>query len=158
MNKRQKALNLLHRAYQAQIHGHLQEAIALYKSSLTIHPTAEAYTFLGWTYSLQGHLEEAITLCERAIETDPEFGNPYSDIGSYLIQLHRYQEASAWLRKASRARRYACFYSIHYNLGQIFEYLGEEPRAIEAYRLSLSFCPECDQTREAYGRLISRNN
>jgi Tfp pilus assembly protein PilF len=158
IDKRQKALNLIQRAYQAQNQGRLKEATELYESSLTIHPTAEAYTFLGWTYSLQGNLEGAIALCRRAIEMDPDLGNPYSDIGAYLIQLHRYQEATDWLRKASRARRYACLYSAHYNLGQVFEYLGKEAQAISAYHLSLSYCSDCHQARQAYWRLISRTN
>lgn len=158
MTKQQKALRLLHAAYLAQMHGQVDKASTLYKQSLCIHPTAEAYTFLGWTCSLQGNLEQAIDLCQRAIETDPEFGNPYSDIGSYLIQLNRYQEATDWLRKAVRARRYTCFYSIHYNLGQIYESIGEEAKAIQAYRASMQNCPECVQSRGAYWRLIRRNN
>ena len=51
------------------------------------YPTAEAYTFLGWTYHFQGRIEDAIAECKRAIEVDPEFGNPYNDIGAYLIEL-----------------------------------------------------------------------
>ncbi|NIO09761.1 MAG: tetratricopeptide repeat protein, partial [Deltaproteobacteria bacterium] len=45
-------------------------------------PTAEAYTFLGWTYSFMGQLNEAIEECQRAITLDPDFGNPYNDIGA----------------------------------------------------------------------------
>ena len=49
-------------------------------------PTAEAHTFLGWAYSFLGDYESAITECRNAIELDPDFGNPYNDIGAYLIQ------------------------------------------------------------------------
>jgi len=158
MDQRQKALNLVERAYHMQMAGRLEEAATLYQQSLTLHPTAEAYTYLGWTCSQQGNLERAIALCRRAIATDPEFGNPYADIGAYLVQLHRYHEARLWLRRASHARRYAGLSSAHYNLGQIFEHLGEEAKACDAYRLALRDAPECDPARQAWWRLVCRSN
>ena len=71
-------------AFAAQMAGEYDRAVELYTESLALHPTAEAYTFLGWTYHFQGKIEEAIAECKRAIEIDPEFGNPYNDIGVYL--------------------------------------------------------------------------
>ena len=138
--------------------GLLEEASRLYQASLEIHPTAEAYPFLAWTQGIKGNLEEAIALCRRAIQTDPDLGNPYTDIGAYLVQLHRYHEASIWLRKGAHARRYAGLSSAHYNLGRIFEHLGEESRATRAYRLALQVCPECNFARQSYWRLICRSN
>jgi tetratricopeptide (TPR) repeat protein len=49
---------------------------------LDLHPTAQAHTSLGWTYHFQGKLLDAIAECQRAIELDPHFGNPYNDIGA----------------------------------------------------------------------------
>ena len=43
------AVELYRQAYQLQMQGELDLAISLYKRSLELHPTAEAYTFLGWT-------------------------------------------------------------------------------------------------------------
>ena len=47
-------------AYEKQSKGQLAEAIALYQKSIELHPTAEAYTFLGWGYSQQGRFKDAI--------------------------------------------------------------------------------------------------
>jgi tetratricopeptide (TPR) repeat protein len=88
-----QALEQLQEAYAAQMEGDFDRAVELYQNSLALHPTAEAHTFLGWTYHFQGKIQEAIEECKRAIEVDPEFGNPYNDIGSYLIGLGRYDEA-----------------------------------------------------------------
>src|SRR5712692_7637543 len=82
-----RAWEVLQDAYQAQMEGDYERAVELYQTSLELHPTAEAHTFLGWTYHFQGRIEEAITECKRAIELDPDFGNPYNDIGAYLIKL-----------------------------------------------------------------------
>src|SRR5262249_7657354 len=75
--------------------------------SLAVRPTAEAHTFLGWALSYQGKHEEAIAECKRAIAVDPSFGNPYNDIGAYLIELGRGDEAVEWLGRAHAAPRHA---------------------------------------------------
>ena len=67
-----------------------------------VHPTAEAHTFLGWSLSFQGRLEEATAECLRAIEIDPDFGNPYNDIGVYLMQQGKLDDAIPWLGRPSR--------------------------------------------------------
>ena len=72
------AWNLFQQAYNYQMEGKLDEAVKLYQGSIETFPTAEAYTFLGWTYSFMGQLREAIEECHRAIATDPDFGNPVS--------------------------------------------------------------------------------
>ena len=111
------AWELLQDAYQAQMEGDYDHAVELYRASLSLHPTAEAHTFLGWAYHFQGHFEEAIAECKKAIEVDPEFGNPYNDIGAYLIELQRYEPrhfphfnlGRAYLAKEMYARARACF-------------------------------------------------
>ena len=84
--RRERALALFQQAYAHQVRKELEEAIRLYQESLSLCPTAEAHTFLGWAYSFQGRLDEAIAECHKAIAVDPEFGNPYNDIGVYLIE------------------------------------------------------------------------
>src|SRR5437899_10975897 len=82
---KQQALGLWNEGYRCHMRGDLQRAIEFYGRSLETYPTAEAYTFRGWAYSFLGRIDDAIAECKRAIETDPTFGNPYNDIGSYLM-------------------------------------------------------------------------
>ena len=93
-------------AYASQMNGRLEEAVALYRKSISLYPTAEAHTFLGWTYSFQGDYDSAIAECKEAIGVDPDFGNPYNDIGAYLIKLGKFEEAISWLETACDAPRY----------------------------------------------------
>src|SRR5205085_2050365 len=88
-----KAVELMQEAYRLQMEGELEGAIDGYRRSIALHPTPEAHTFLGWTYSFQGRLDDAIAECKEAIAVDADFGNPYNDIGSYLIKLGRHDEA-----------------------------------------------------------------
>src|ERR1700675_4763469 len=105
-NREKQANQRFQEAFAAQMAGEYDRAVELYLESLALHPTAEAYTFLGWTYHFQGKIEEAIAECKRAIEIDPDFGNPYNDIGAYLIDLDAFAEAIPWLEQAITAKRY----------------------------------------------------
>ncbi len=102
--------------------GNSGKAIQLYQKSIAIHPTAEAYNLLGgWTLSHMGELEQAILMCREAIKTDPDFGNAYNDIGSYLEVQGRRDEAITWFRRAKDASRY--YDSPHFpylNLARIY--------------------------------------
>jgi tetratricopeptide (TPR) repeat protein len=101
-----EALGLLSAAYQQQMAGRLDEAERLYRRSIALFPTAEAHTFLGWTYSFSERYDEAIEQCRQAIAVDHEFGNPYNDIGAYLIAKGQIRDAIPWLEQATTAPRY----------------------------------------------------
>ena len=148
-----RAWELLQDAYQAQMEGDYERAVELYESSIAMHPTAEAHTFLGWTYHFQGKLDEAISECKKAIEVDPEFGNPYNDIGAYLIELGRPDEAIAWLERAIEAQRYEPRHFPHYNLGRA--YLAKEmyERARGCFLKALRIEPRYALAREALNNL-----
>jgi tetratricopeptide (TPR) repeat protein len=128
-------------AYEAQMKGRYHEALGKYGASAEIHPTAEAFTFQGWTHSFLKEYNAAIDCCLRAIEADPAFGNPYNDIGSYLIALGRPREAIKWLRKAIRAPRYDPRQFPHCNLAGLYEELGRYDLAMRRYRKTLSIDP-----------------
>src|SRR6185436_3663321 len=115
---KREALRLFQSAYEAQMRGELDEAADLYKQSIEAFPTAEAHTFLGWTYSFMGLTDEAIAECQLAIDVDPDFGNPYNDIGAYLIERGDLRGALPWLRRALAAPRYEASFYPHFNLGR----------------------------------------
>jgi tetratricopeptide (TPR) repeat protein len=94
-----RAWEVLQDAYQAQMEGDYDRAVELYRSSLDLHPTAEAHTFLGWTYHFQGKLDEAIPWLERAIEArryEPR-------------HFPHYNLGRAYLGKEMYARAIECF-------------------------------------------------
>lgn len=147
------AQEIFKKAYELQTAGELNEAIEQYQKSIDIFPTAEAYTFLGWTYSFQHRYEEAINACEEAIKVDPDFGNPYNDIGAYLIELGRSDEAILWLQKATSAKRYDSYCYPHYNLGRIYEQKGRWQDALRSYEDSLKANPNYSLAKKSFNHL-----
>lgn len=146
------------KAYKMQMDGNFEEAIELYKRSLDYYPTAEAYTFLGWALSALGDYEAAIEECKNAIEIDPDFGNPYNDIGAYLISLERYEEAIAWLELAIKAQKYNNREFAHYNLGVVYEKLGLWFEALGKYKKAMSVNEGYKIAEKSYYRLLSLTN
>ncbi|MGA7917448.1 MAG: tetratricopeptide repeat protein [Candidatus Acidiferrales bacterium] len=153
LDRQEQAWELLREAYRTQMEGDYDRAVELYKNSLAIFPTAEAHTFLGWTYHFQGKIDDAIAECKRAIEVDPEFGNPYNDIGSYLIQLEKYDEAIPWLERAIAASRYEPRHFPHFNLGRAYAAKGMLTRAGECFKESLRIEPRYALARQAVENL-----
>ena len=130
---RQTAAEYFQQGYQQQMAGEYREAIELYTRSIEAFPTAEAYTVRGWTYSFLGDYDQAIAECLQAIKVDPEFGNPYNDIGVYLIEQGNWDEAIPWFEKAITAKRYEARCYPHFNLGRVHEHRHNWNRAKECY-------------------------
>ncbi|MBI1978301.1 MAG: tetratricopeptide repeat protein [Candidatus Omnitrophica bacterium] len=147
------AQEIFSKAYDLQMAGELEDAIEQYKRSIEIYPTAEAHTFLGWTYSFQGRYDEAIQECRRAIKIDPDFGNPYNDIGAYLIERGKLDEAIPWFQKAMTAKRYDNYCYPHYNLGRVYEQKGNWLEALKCYEASLKANSNYTLARKALNRL-----
>ncbi len=135
---RRVAAEYFQKAYQLQMEAEYQGAIELYSRSIAAFPTAEAYTFRGWTYSFLGDYDRAIAECLEAIKIDPEFGNPYNDIGAYLIEQGKWDEAVAWFEKAMLAPRYESRPYPYFNLGRVYEHKRNWQKAKECYATAYS--------------------
>ncbi len=157
-DRKPKAIRFFEAAYRAQMEGDLQLADEYYRRSVALYPTAEAFTFYGWCRSFRQEWDEAIDLCRDAIEIDPEYGNPYNDIGAYLIQKGELEEAVPWLERALKAERYACPFFAYYNLGQVYEELGDFEAAEDNYRLALEENPDYTLARVSLSRVLSRSS
>jgi Tfp pilus assembly protein PilF len=80
-------------------------------------------------------------LCKKAIVIDPDYGNPYNDLGSYLIKKDRLEEAIPWLEKAKTAKRYDARHFPHMNLGRVYSALGRTEEAIVEFNKALDYVP-----------------
>ena len=144
--------------YEAQMGGRLNEAVQHYRASIAVRPTAEAHTFLGWALSYLGRHEDAIAECKVAISLDPDFGNPYNDIGAYLIELGRDDEAIGWLERAKTARRYEPRHFPYFNLARIYVKRHKTREAIRELQGAVSIEPGYTAARRELHRLLGTLN
>jgi len=152
------ALLFFQQAYEAQMRGELDEAADLYKQSIAAYETAEAHTFLGWAYSFMNLTDEAIAECHCAIEVDPDFGNPYNDIGAYLIEKGDYRGAVAWLKQAIQAPRYEATFYPHFNLGRVYEAQHDDFAALREYKAAIDLNPNYALAVRAFRKLQGKLN
>jgi tetratricopeptide (TPR) repeat protein len=149
----QEAKEVFLDAYRHHLSGQVKKSVFLYKKSIRLKPTAEAYTFLGWAFSMTGKTMSAIRYCKKAISVDPTLGNPYNDIGVYLIELEQFREAIPWLEKAKLAQRYECVFFAYFNLGRAYEITGHIEKARLEYEEALNVNPDYHSAIEALKRI-----
>jgi Tfp pilus assembly protein PilF len=137
----ENALELWREGTARLLAGDLAEAIDLFTRSLEICPSAEAYTFRGWAYSFTGNLDRAIEECRKAIATDPTFGNPYNDIGCYLMEQGRLEDAPVWFERAKKASRYEPRHFPYLNLGRLYAARGDVAEALAEFEGALAENP-----------------
>jgi Tfp pilus assembly protein PilF len=138
--------------------GQVEEAVELFERSIAVKPTAEGHTFRGWALSYLGRLDEATEDCKQAIQLDPDFGNPYNDIGVYLMQKGQLDEAIPWLERAKLAKRYEPRHFPYSNLGSIYERKGCWREAMREYKEALRFEPHHQPALKAVARLRAQMN
>ena len=150
---RVRAYAFWQQGYVLHLNGRYQAAVDSFRESIAILPTAEGHTFLGWSLSMLGHLEEALAECKKAVALDPDYGNPYNDIGVYLIDLGRPDEAIPWLEKAISAKRYCCYQFAHFNLGRVRLMQGNFEAARRSLEQALRHDPDYLPARVALEHL-----
>lgn len=149
----QQSEELFNRAFALQMEGKYEEAIANYKSSIDLYPTAKAHTYLGWAYSYLKNYDAAIEECKNAINIDPEYGNPYNDIGAYLIKLGNYDEALIWLEFALEIKDYQNPEFVHLNIGKVYEIKGMWFDSLYEYKKALELAPDFITTKKLIDKI-----
>jgi hypothetical protein len=73
----------------------------------------------------------------QAIKVDPEFGNPYNDIGAYLIEQEKWDEAIPWFQKAMAAPRYEarCYPHFNWDGCTSTSIAGSRPKSVTRWRI-----------------------
>ncbi|MDZ4677488.1 MAG: tetratricopeptide repeat protein [Oligoflexia bacterium] len=138
--------------------GDLDVAAETFQKSIELDASADAYTYLGWVLSLKNQTDEAIELCKKAIAIDPDFGNPYNDIGSYLIQKNLLTEAIPWLESAKKAKRYEPKHFPYLNLGRVYSAQGRIDEAITEFKIALKYAPEHQEIKKVLLQLENIKN
>ena len=136
---------------QCQLDGDLDAAVGLYRASLAVVETAEAWCFLGWCLSFKGELDLAVSYCRRAIDIDPQLGNPYNELGAYLVELERDEEAEEWFLRAKDAPRYETRQFPFLNLARLYISRGLLTDALIELQAARVLAPADDRI----GELIS---
>ena len=147
-DQRKRAMSLVEQGNLFVTENKLNEARECYRKSVELYPTADAYTYLGWLITYDGLYVEAMELCFKAIELDPDFGNPYNDIGVYLLRLGKLESSIKWFERAIKASRYEPRHFPHINLVQVYLKQGKLSKAYTHLEIVLDYDPNHEQSRK----------
>lgn len=136
-----RAQSFIDLGLQLVFEGKYQLAKESFKKAHKESKSAESLTYWGWMEYQLGNIEKAILLCRRAIKVDPDFGNPYNDIGSYLVVLGQEEEAIEWFQKAIESKRYEARHYPHINLGRIFLKRNLFMQALQEFKKAEKWSP-----------------
>ena len=108
-----------------------------------------------WRQAYRHHIGGKLDL---AIEIDSEFGNPYNDIGVYLMQQDKLDESISWLEKAKQAKRYEPRQFPFMNLGRIYLRQGRWWEALKEFEGAVRLAPRDVRAAKVLHRLRARLN
>ena len=118
------------------------EAIALYREALRMHPKfEEAHVNLGAVLSQAGHPNEAKEEFKQAIRLKPNDANAYNDLGAILGSGH-IDESMALFEKAVELN--PGYVDARKNLGQALDAEGRIAEAVAQYQEAVRLRPDPD--------------
>jgi Tfp pilus assembly protein PilF len=117
------------------------KAVAQYKAAMAIDPLFyPAKVNLAMLYNSMGNNEGAEQLFREALGVRDDLSEVHYSLGLLLAEEKRYAEAAQHLAIAAKAMpRYA---RVHYNAGQLWDYLKEADRAQEALERAYGLEPQ----------------
>jgi tetratricopeptide (TPR) repeat protein len=140
--KLRRATDLWRSALSTHLDGDPETAIKMYRISLSVRETAEAYTYMAWAFSHYGDLDLAIRLCKQAIDVDPTFGNAYNDMGAYLVEAGLGPSAETWFQSAKVALRYQTPQFPFLNLARLYISWGRFVDAFQELTVAKVLAPD----------------
>jgi hypothetical protein len=82
--------------------GRAREAVAHFRVTASLRPTATAHYNLATALSVAGSLDEAVKQYEAALQLKPDYANAHNNLGTVLATLGRLPDAIAHFREAAR--------------------------------------------------------
>ena len=117
-----------------------QRVLSESKKLLSRYKNQESiYNIMGIAYGSLNRAEEAEKFYRKAIEIEPNFFKPYSNLSLALKDQGKLEEAIEVANKALKLQPSSA--EVYNNLGILFQELGEPGKAIEAFKKALIIKP-----------------
>jgi len=120
--------------------GRLDEAVAAYRRSLAIVPSAPTHYDLGNALRAGGQMDEAVAAYRRAIDLQPRFPEAYHNLGNAQCARGALEDAAHAYRVA--LEQWPEFAEAHSNLGNVLRQLGRLGEAVDHYARAIALKPE----------------
>lgn len=130
-----------------------EEALESFEKALTYKENAEIITLIAWVHSLLGENEKSKNLCIKAISLDPDYGPPYNDLGTLLLNEGQVEESIKWFELAKKAPKYQNKEYPYINAGRAHMMAQNYEKAMAEFEIALTLCPENEDLRNTVEKL-----
>jgi len=131
------------------------KALRFFQKAQDLISSAEALTLIGHVHSLMGDFTKAKEYCFEAIKKDPDYGNPYNDIGSYLLSEGKVKESFSWFQLAKKAKYYLNREFPYINSARAHLILKNYKEAMQEFMKAVEFVPYHKDLQRTVQRLKS---
>jgi len=132
--------------------GKIEEAIALYRKSISLNPDDDvAYNDMGVALLKQGKAEEALGYFQKAVERNPGYELNLSNLGNTLYGLGRKEEALRYFLKAVIVAPDSP--APHFYLGNNYLELGRKEEALKHYKMVVKMSPFFARPHQRLGEI-----
>ncbi|MEE3303834.1 MAG: hypothetical protein VX191_03015 [Candidatus Thermoplasmatota archaeon] len=131
--------------------GILRVAAEHHGTSFQLSPSPEAACYLGMTFA--DDEEDGLAWQRRAIETNPNYGGSWTDIGEALLQRGQAEMALKWFRGAINSVNYCERGAAWANLARAHLEMGQTTSALFAAQEAAALMPEEDELDELLDQL-----
>lgn len=149
-NKYQKCLA---RGHEAMFAKDYERALGHFGEACRYNETAEVLGLLGWTSGLQGKKEGAKAFYLKAIRKNPDYGPPYNDLGSFLLNDGEVEESIKWFELAKKAPLYDNKEYPYINAGRAHMMKQRYREAIAEFDQALKLAPFNEDLKKTIERL-----
>ena len=131
--------------------GILRVAAEHHGTSFQLSPSPEAACYLGMTFA--DDEEDGLAWQRRAIETNPNYGGSWNEIGEALLQRGQAEMAIKWFRGAINSVNYCERGAAWANLARAHLEMGQTTSALFAAQEAAALMPEEDELDELLDQL-----
>ena len=131
--------------------GILRVAAEHHGTSFQLSPSPEAACYLGMTFA--DDEEDGLAWQRRAIETNPNYGGSWNEIGEALLQRDQAEMAIKWFRGAINSVNYCERGAAWANLARAHLEMGQTTSALFAAQEAAALMPEEDELDELLDQL-----
>lgn len=152
-NREKRYEKMIEQGHQSILAKNVFKGLDFFVKANELIECAESLTLIAFASSLLGQLEKAKSFALKAIEKDPDYGPAYNDLGTYLMQEGRLDEAIKWFNLAKRATHYNNREYPFINCGRAFVAKKDFERALLEFNHALTLAPSHSELHTTIARV-----
>lgn len=129
------------------------KALEKFFKASELDENGEILTLIAWVYSLQGKNELSKSYCLKAIKKDPDYGPPYNDLGSLLLNEGHIKESLKWFSLAKKAVKYQNREYPYINAGRAYMMLKSTEEAILEFEKAVKLAPFNEELKKTVEKI-----